>query len=54
MPKGVSESSKLFVATKDAPQKITATNGFQIFFSDNSKYSFPINGNKYKQWVRIL
>lgn len=49
MPNGVSESSRLFVATNDAPQRVTETNGFQIFLSVNNSESFPINRNKYKK-----
>ncbi len=47
--RGMSESSKLLVATNDEPHSDTATSGFHIFLSVNNSVSFPIIRNKYKQ-----
>lgn len=49
MPSGEIESSKLLVATNEAPQSVIAANGFQICLSDNTKFTLFVLRNKYNQ-----
>jgi len=51
IPSGVRESSKLFVATNDAPHKATETIGFQLFLKVNDNSNLLILGYKYKQAI---